>query len=216
MKKKLAIALVTMGIMAVVCAGCGNKKDDSSKKSDKETNVTTEQGEDETETKDTKDEKNIVRYHNQEVDYYLPITHDYFETLSHVNDTDKIFLAMSCNLEDKYELDQILESHREDLGRDLIYVHAQDMTYNIESQENYTTKNGIEGIKYEGTLDGNGDSIWFYCFCFNGNEYSYQYIGFSSEQITDVAESYYDLDEVKEMVKETMDESIDTIVVEQD
>ena len=229
MKKKLTMALLTAGIMAMICTGCGNKKDSGNKDSGKDTKVTTTQSDrneetevtDETEKDKTVDKSNIDdsdlgKYYKAEVNYYLPYMHNYSNTLSEINDSEKMFFAMSTNLDDKYELGEIIEKHREDLGMDIIYGDVEERTYNIEKQENYTTKNGIEGIKYEGTLEKEGsDPIWFYCFCFNGNKHSYQYIGFSSEQLTQVDESAYNLEEVKSQIKEIMDKSIDTITIEE-
>lgn len=234
MKKRLKLVLLTAEIMALACTGCG-KKDKSTKVTTKATEssiVQTDTNDEDMKEDDTdetsKDNKkdsgddNLVRYTKQEVYYDFPMTHEYDELYSHINDTDEIFVAMSTNMSDKYELEDILEKHREKLGKDILYVHAEDMTYNIESQENYTTKNGIEGIKYEGTLVENEDSawkfgvpIWFYCFCFNGEKYSYQFIGFSSKQITYADDGTYDLEATKAQIKDMMDKSIDTITIEQ-
>ncbi len=229
MKKKLTIALLTAGIMAMICTGCGNKKDSDDKDSGKDTKVTTTQSDKDEETEDTeetekdttvdesdKDDSDWGSYYKREVNYKLPIMHNYSNTLSEINDSEKIFLAMSVHLREKFELGEIIEKHREALGMDIIYGDVEERTYNIEKQENYTTKNGIDGIKYEGTLEKEGsDPLWFYSFCFNSDEYSYQYIGFSSEQLTQVDESAYNLEEVKSQIKEIMDKSIDTITIEE-
>lgn len=231
MKKKLTIALLTAEIMALVCTGCG-KKDKSTKSTTKATESSIvqtdtddedikEDNTDET-SKESNEDSNLVGYSIKEVSYDFPMTHEYNETYSHINDTDEIFVVMSTNRSDKYELEDILEKHRETLGKDISYVHTEERTYNIESQENYTTKNGIEGIKYEGTLIENEDAfwkfdepIWFYCYCFNGEKCSYQFIGFSSKQITRADSGTYDFEETKTKIKDMMDKSIDTITIEE-
>ena len=229
MKKKLTMALLTAGIMAMICTGCGNKKNSDDKDSGKDTKVTTIHSDKDEETEDTdetekettvdeseKEDLDWAQYYNTGVNYYLPYMHNYSNTLSEINDSEKLFFAMSINFREKFELGEIIEKHREALGKDIIYGDVEERTYNIEKQENYTTKNGIDGIKYEGTLEKDGsDPLWFYSFCFNSDEYSYQYIGFSSEQLTQVDESAYNLEEVKSQIKEIMDKSIDTITIEE-
>ncbi len=86
MKKKLTIALLTAGIMAMICTGCGNKKDSGNKDSGKDTKVTTTHSDKDEETEDTdektekdktvdksnKDDSDLGKYYKAEVNYYLP------------------------------------------------------------------------------------------------------------------------------------------------
>ena len=53
MKKKLTMALLTAGIMAMICTGCGNNKDSGNKDSGKDTKVTTTQSDRNEETEVT-------------------------------------------------------------------------------------------------------------------------------------------------------------------
>lgn len=224
MKKRLTLVLLTAGIMALVCTGCG-KKDKSTKSTTKATESSIVQGEvdedkdmkeDETdETSKENDNENSTwgEYGIADVNYKLPYSHCYNYTRSAINDTDETFIAMSWCIDDKYSLDEIIEKNREDLINDITYL--QKGTYSIEKQEKYTTKNGIEGIKYEGTLSQEySDTLWFYCFCFNGSKESYQFIGFSSKQITRADSGTYDLEATKAKIKDMMDKSIDTITIE--
>lgn len=68
MKKKLTMALLTAGIMAMICTGCGNKKDSGNKDSGKDTKVTTTQSDrnEETEVTDETEKDKTVDKSNKD------------------------------------------------------------------------------------------------------------------------------------------------------
>lgn len=228
MKKKLMKLMVLTSMVALVCSGCGSNKKET-KKADTGSKVTeagysdetSEIPEDEEETTTkagTKSEiEDWVKYTGFSASYYLPMMHDYNKTQVHINDSSDIFIVMSYTIAEKYELEDILESNKGDLGYGMGYGSVGKRTYNIENKEYYTTDNGIEGIIYEGTLDRDGyEPYWFYSFCFNADEksvddISYQYIGFSSKQLLGKDIDDEELENIKKEIKERMNKSIDTI-----
>lgn len=213
-----------------MCSGCGSNKKET-KKADTDSKVTEAgysdetseilEDEEETTTKaGAKSEiEDWVEYTGYSASYYLPMMHDYNKTQVHINDSSDIFIVMSYTIAEKYELEDILESNKGDLGYGMGYGSVDDRTYNVESKEYYTTENGIEGIIYEGTLVQDKYEpyeLWFYCYCFNAGEksmydVSYQYIGFSSKQLLGKDIDDEEFENIKEEIKERMNKSIETI-----
>lgn len=230
--KIIAIACVVAvaggGIaLAVILLGSGlddniDLEKDTSKTADKDITEDESDKKDETEDDDTL----YVEYWHDgaEVFYTLPMMHTYSNIYSNVNNSSDIFLMMSdlpgetvdgkFVPDKKVDLDKILEESKYPISRDEFIDLLDYCEYKIDYSEEYTTETGIKGIKYEGYLCNDTKSYYFYSFVFNTDKNSYIYIGFSSDQKLGNSEDEFDLEEIKNKIKTTMDKSIDTIRIE--
>lgn len=233
MRKKLLFVVMAICLSVTACGKSDSKKEtvknvgnevvSSSGVEDESDTESDTKDEDDKESK--KDEDTVYNeYYKNEVYYTLPMMHSYNNTSSHVNDNYDIFLMMSkipgstvdgiFNPDKKVELDKILEENKYTLCMEEFINLVNNCEYKIDYSEEYTTKTGIKGIKYEGSLGNDTVSYYFYSFVFNTDKSSFQYIGFSSDQKVGNSEDEFDLTEIKNKIKTTMDQSIDTIRIE--
>lgn len=231
MRKKLLFVVMAICLSVTACGKSDSKKETVKNVGNEAVSSSGVEDESDTES-DTKDEDDkeskkdedtdivYIEYYYGDANYTLPMMHDYTETGCKITDSSEIFLVMSelmgtmengeYNPDRVVDLDKILEENKKDLDLNCVDLHIDDKEYVIDSSKEYTTKTGIKGIKYEGRLANDTTSYYFYAFVFNSEKNSYQYIGFSSNQImhNDIE---YDLDAAKKKIKTTMDKSIDTI-----
>ncbi len=219
-------AKIIAAICALVVVGGGIAFAVILSESDSDNNISSEAGTSKTAEKDTTqaekdteddDEDTIyVEYNMMDVRYTLPMMHTFTQVSTKVHDSSELYILMSCLFDRVDDLDKILEENKERLGLD-VRIQFLNREYVIDYSEEYTTKTGIKGIKYEGHFVDDTSyypSYYFYSFVFNSDEESYQYIGFSSDQIVGHDEDEFNLDEIMRKIKTTMDQSIDTIRID--
>ena len=220
--------------MVVTACGKSDSKKETVKKTGNEV-VSNSESEDESNSEsDTKDEgdkkgkdedTSYVEYYYSKVNYTLPMMHTYKETFCNINDNSEMYIVMNqmegivengVYIDERVvDLDKILEENKQHLSFYNGVAHIEDKEYVIDYSEEYTTKTGIKGIKYEGHLVNDTTSYYFYSFVFNTDKNSYQYIGFSSDQIVGYGEEEFNLEEITKKIKTTMEKSIDTIWIEE-